>query len=281
MSSALSDLRRAWQCRAAVLALWAYRAVAGTLVALPAWWGVAGSGFARHPRGDAPLFDPGGALLVEWVRLNVNALPALGVGTAAALGLCGLVGLMPLAFLLQRLAARRASLLGAVPSLALLGAGALLLQTLLALAGLSLGLNLEDALAGSRSERTADLASAAVFGLALGLGALVGVLRDLGRAALVAHADGVGHALALAWRGFASRPMSAVVGWATPAMWSVALVLAAAWLVGRIDVHQPGAHRVLAVLAVHQGALFGVTLLQSSWLSRAIMLSAAPPVEDA
>ncbi len=277
MNASLRRVRQRW---GVLLFVWVAQLLSAVLVASPVVGAIAGTGVAAHPRGDAVLFEPGGVLLIETLRVGMRALTGALGATAIDFALVFLVGLVPLVALLVALeSSERLSigpwLGGAIshfPAFVLIGGASLLARAiLLVLLGFVLGA-LGDALSPSFDARRADLVLLSAAGLSAALLAGVGICADLARAAAVRERIGALRALRAGLRSLFARPGAAALGWLIPAVWSVFVLAAAALLVGTLHVELAGSWRVALVLVIHQLAVFVLLALRALWLSQALEL---------
>jgi len=273
---ALSNTRR----RLGAVA-WAYglRLLVAWIVASPIARTLSSSVAAHHPRGDAVLFDAGGLELVESLRLSMGVLSSELRGALLIGGVLGWLLLVPAAGLLSALAdpersgpaewTRRGVQL--LPRFTLGYGSRLFCQGLLiALAGVALWL-LEPRLPGSWDERQKDLVLVALAMPVLALVYALGAFEDVLRAELLG-APSVGAALRAAL-GVARRRSSALlVGAVSASLCSLALPIAVAPLVARIDVSRPETWRLIAVTLLHQAVVFALVALRASWLALVLEL---------
>lgn len=262
-----------------VLSLAALRLLFGACLAYPISALVDSSGVALGPDGDRVLFESGGYLLLELLRLQGGALlstlrgllPLLGAGLLLT-ALCNTALLVALnvreRFTLSGLLAE------AVPrtfGVAALGSGALLAQVLLLVLGLLLSAAVPDALA--HPQRT-SLGQALVWLLVLTLSGAVGGVADVAKGSLVRYRAPLGASLTHAMRCMRSRPLRVCFGWLPPAVLVVALALGTSELCALVDVGLPGAARIFAVFALHQLVVLASTAARASWLAHALRLIA-------
>jgi hypothetical protein len=262
----------------------ACHATAAALLALPTTAVVAGTGVGRFAEGDRSLFEPGGVVAAEVARALAPSLPAQLGSSLATATVLGVLLLVPHAALLVGLsrterespAATWGRAVGVFPSFVALSGFTLLAQVILGFATLTLASGLRDAVAGAVS-RTADLAYVAA--LAFGsLGVLaVGLVRDLGRAAIVCGAADAKAGLFTGLRAFGASPLRSAGRYLVPALVGVALVALGAALTAAIDVSRPGSWRVGLVAVVHQLVAFALCFCRAYWLSASLGLVAAVP----
>lgn len=269
---------------AAVVLYFACHAVAAALLALPAAAVVAGTGVGRFKDGDRMLFEPGGVIAAEVARAVTPALPAHVGSSLAVATLLGVLLLVPHAALLVALsrperetpAATFGRAVGLFPPIAALSGFALLAQVILGIATFTLANAARDALAGGTT-RTADLAyvAAVAFGSLVVLA--VGLVRDLGRAAVIRGAPDAKAAAFTGLRAFAQAPLRAASRWLAPALAGVALVALAAAVTSVIDVSRPGSWRVGLVAFLHQAVALALCFCRAFWLGASLGLVAAVP----
>lgn len=269
----------AWRRPGLTLLLFAHRALGGLLISLPVA-ATLGATTAQYPRGASELFDPGGLVLLEALRLSRRALPAIAwSGGALTLALAAL-GLLPLGMLIAGLGRRgplTAALLftrawSAAGPLALLFGFTLAAQVVTAALLALLGGKLLDAL--RLVPPTEDLAFLALFALIFLVLAAIGVIRDLAYAAAVHEGRGFYTAVVRALRAAASRPLRVFFAWASRALLGALGFAAAAWLApGARDAATPA---ILLAFVLHQAALAGLAFARASWLAAALRALAVP-----
>ena len=255
------------------------RVLAGLCLAWPLSALVAQSGVGLRPEGDRALFEGGGYLLLEVVRLRGAELQAvargllpvlvLGLLLTAACNAALLVGLNAQGRLAPRELLSRAS--ARLPSLVVLGGGTALGQLLLIIAGTIAVSAVPDLLA--RPVTTSCTELALWFVVALGAGALGG-LSDIAKASLVRHDSRLGEGLARAFKCLRHLPFRATFGWLPYAAAFGALALLSAKLTEFVDVSRPGAWRVAAVFALHQLVVLTSVTARAAWYARALRLVA-------
>jgi hypothetical protein len=256
-----------------VALLWAYRALAGLLVALPAVVALGGV-TSQYPRGQAELFDAGGVMLLETLRLGRRAIMPVFVAGGSVAIVAVILGLFPLAAVIAGLgregrlgaaflAGRAAAHAGTIALL--FGLGVLAEGVVAVLASLLLG-----RLAGALHLAAPgdDLAAVAAFLLALLAAAVIGVIRDLAFVAAV-HGDRRFYGAAVhAVSTFRRAPLRVTVAWAWRSLLGLVALGLAAWLAPSITATSGLA--ALAALALHQIALFAAAFARASWLAAAI-----------
>ncbi len=257
---------------------YAYRAVAGVLVALPAAAAI-GWVTTSYPRGHAELFDPGAVMLVEALRFARRSVPAV-VASAAPIAVVTVLGaILPLGALLVGLSTEGKVSAGFLAARTFRHAGTLaLLVGLGALAqasviGLSLVLGAKIVGLFAPSPPAEDWGLAIELGVGLVLAATLGVVRDLASAAAVRGDHGLHAATSIALVALRDSRGGALVTWAWRAgLGTFGLVVAAA-LTPRAA-GSTAAATALAIL-IHQAAIAGATFAHATWLAAALRLVGA------
>ncbi|HVR20118.1 MAG TPA: hypothetical protein VMS65_10490 [Polyangiaceae bacterium] len=268
----------------AVSLYFACHAVAALVLALPTTAIVAGTGLGRFPEGDRLLFQPGGAIAAEVVRTLMPALPAHFLSSFSVAALLGMLLLVPHAALLvglarterEPLSATWGRALGHLPPLLALSGIALLAQATVLAGTLTCAGALRGAWLGPTT-RSADLV---YFGTVL-VGSLLalalGVVRDLGRAAIVRAELDSKSALFSGLRAFARAPGRVLAGWIVPALAGAALIALAAALTTLLDVSRPGTWRLGLVALVHQSVAYALCWCRAYWLRASLGLVGVEP----
>jgi hypothetical protein len=250
-----------------------YRLVAGLLIAAPvaSLFNVTVSGY---PRGDAELFDPGGIMLLEALRLGLRAMPPtlIAAGLPALVAL--VVGLVPLAMLIAGLGRRgplpRAFLARAafdrLGTLTLLWGSTALAQVVLVVLVALLGGKLIDTL--RLAPKGGDLAFLAVGAVAALLVVIAGVVRDLAAVAAVDDRERFYLSVARALRTLVRRPARVLAAYGARALLGLALLAAA------FELAPPAGGSLALAFALHEGAILAGVVLRASWLAAAIRLLA-------
>jgi hypothetical protein len=259
--------------------VYAYRALAGVLIALPAALVLSGP-TASWPRAGAELFEPGGVLLVETLHVARRSVALVDFSALSIAAPALLASVFPLGVLLAGLG-REGRLSAAfladrawahAGTLALIfGLGAAL-QSVAAAAVVLLGGRLIGAL--KLAAPPDDLAFVALFAVALAVALGLGVLRDLASVAAVRGDHGFYVAASRALHCAGRSGGRVLLGWAWRAALGFAGLVAAAWLSPR----GAGMAAVVAGVALHQAAIAGATFAHASWLAAAMRLvdAAAP-----
>jgi hypothetical protein len=271
---------RARQRPFVVLAIAGLRLSCGFCLAWPLASLVAQSGVAQTARGDRVLFESGGYLLLEVLRLQGPDLVATARGLLPlfCLGLlltaaCN-AGLM-LALNLRGKLPLRAWLtkaLSGVPAFVVVAVSSGLVQLACAL----LGALLLDVVPTSMARPVAG--TLALLGLGLGLCLVMGAVggfSDVVKASLVRHDAGIGHAVGHAARCARRAPLRTCLGFLPYALAFAVALVAVAHLTGLVDVSAAGAWRVALVFALHQAVIVLSVALRAAWYARALRLAAS------
>lgn len=250
-----------------VAVLYAYRAMVGLALAI-APSSVLGAYVAGYPEGDAVLFEPGGVVLVDVLRLAGRPLAGLGALAIPAFVVAIFFGLLPIAALLVGLGTReqlRASTLlrrsmAPMTTLGLLELLAAVAQGGLLALGALFGVGLGQAL--HLAPPTRDLVVVAAMVVALTAVACVRTVAALAQAAAVDEGAGMYQATARgvrAWRRSEALPL-----WAYA--WRAALGLCTLAVAALLAPRLP----LVASVALHQAAIAIAAYLDADW--RAVSL---------
>jgi hypothetical protein len=262
-----------------VLGVAGLRLLMGFCLAWPLSSLLAASGVGLRPEGDRLLFEGGGYLLLDVLRLRGAELEAVARGLLPLLGLgllltaaCNaalLVGLN----LQGRLKLREllASASQRVPALVVLGVGTALAQLLVILGGSLTVAVVPESLAEPVKTTATQLL---VWFVAAAFAGGVGGFSDLVKASLVRHDSRLVDALSSAWRCLLRRPIRASFGWIPYALAFLLVALLAAKLSELIDVSRPGTWRITLVFAVHQLVVVTSVAARSAWYARALRVVA-------
>jgi hypothetical protein len=272
-----NDAMRARRRPLAILALYLWESALALLWAWPAA-SVARAAYGDHPRGDAPLWNPGGFELLDLLDRGRRAAPTLGmlaflVGVTAAI-----LGLLPIGGLLASIAfatrERRgppfqqalARGLRAFPSFLLLLVVVRVAQGILVGAGAALSKGISGWLEASAGEaRATQLGWLALF-LFMLLAWALGVIQDLARAAVVRFRVRGLRALLI---GFSTFRRS-LVFWSWIWRAGAALVTVAIGALSATRLGGSGGLSLFCLFVVHQGVVGARVALQASWLARAM-----------
>jgi hypothetical protein len=262
-----------------ILALAGLRILAGLCLAWPIASLVAGSGVGQRLEGDRALFEGGGYLLAELVRLRGGELEAvargllpvltLGLVLTAAGNAVLLVGLnlhgrLRLRELLGRASERLFALL-------VLGAGTSLAQLVLFIAGALAVAAIPESLANPVATTGGQAALWLLVAIAAGA---VGGFSDVVKASLVRHESRLGDGLARAFQCVRHLPIRATFGWIPYGLLFLAAAASAAKLTALCDVAEAGAWRVVAVFGLHQLVIVTAVAARAAWFARTLRLVA-------
>ncbi len=262
-----------------VLGIAGLRILAGFCLAWPLAALVSSSGVGLRAVGDRALFESGGYLLVELVRLQGGTLLAaarglvpvfvLGLVLTAACNSALLVALN----LRERLGVRGwlARAFDRLPALLVLGAGTAIGQLLLIVGGVLALDAIPEALAKPVATTLAQAALWLVIALAAGA---LGGFSDVVKASLVRHESRPFDGLSRALRCLRHSPIRASFGWFPFAVIFLLSALLVAQVTERLDVSRAGAWRVAAVLLLHQLVIMVSVAARAAWFARALRLIA-------
>lgn len=262
--------------------VYALRLVSAWLLARPFVETVSASGVLNFPTGDAKLFEPGSAYLLEVLVQQRAALSAAAPSTLGLLGVSCLAALVPEYYLLLALTVRASGCTRPARGIARLAVLSLVTwatRAVFALLTLTLAMTARGWFGAARDERLPDLSFAVVVcgGALLQLG--ISLLRDVAYAAVVARSlNGPAAAIHAVDSGRRhAAPLLFSYAWTSLAALGVAVACAA--LLSRLESALPG-HAVVG-LALHQLTL-GLGLgLRSVWLCRAVEAVEAPRRDEA
>jgi hypothetical protein len=262
-----------------VLSLAALRIGAGFCLAWPLSALISGFGVGQRIEGDRALFEGGGYLLAELLRLRGNELEAVARGLLPVLGL-GLVltaagnaallvglnlqGRLRLRQLLSRAGER-------LPALLVLGAGTALGQLLLLAAGAMAVAAIPESLA---KPVATTYGQGALWLVVMLLAGALGGFSDVVKASLVRHESRLAEGLSRASRCVKHSPIRATFGWLPCAFIFALAALVAARLCELCDVARPGAWRIVAVFALHQLVILTAVAARAAWFARSLRLVA-------
>lgn len=262
-----------------ILALTGVRLCVGFCVAFPVASLVGASGIGERIEGDRALFEGGGYLLLELLRVHATGLAAAirGIFPLFLLGLTLTVGCNAALLVAlnerQRLSVRSwlANSVERVPPLLALGAATALAQG----AVLIVGGVAADALPSSPiSPVRVSLAQLAIWGLAALVAGALGGFADVAKASLVRYQSTLRDALSQALACVVRAPVPTLFGWLPYAALFLLAALAASQLTALCDVSRPGAWRVAAVFGVHQLVVLTSVALRAAWYARALRMAA-------
>lgn len=269
---------RAFRQPKVLLLMASLRLGAGFLLAFPLASVVSASGIGMRGDGDRALFEEGGYLLLELLRLQGSALGAAVRGALPLFTLCLVLGCASNVALMIALNTRDrlpagiwlSRALGMLPSQLAVAAGAALVKLALLLLGATALGAVPEWLARPVDTTLARLAAFVPFALLCGA---VGGFEDVAKATLVRHAAPLPDSLARAWGRLRARPLAGGLGWVPYALLFALTGLGAGELVGALDVSQPGGWRVAAVFAVHQLVIVIGVACRAAWFAQASRLA--------
>jgi hypothetical protein len=263
-----------------VLGVALLRLIAGFCLAFPLASLIAESGVGLRAESDRALFEAGGYLLLEVLRVQGPSLTATLSGLIPLFGVAlGLTATCNVALLVALSSAGRlrfrdwfSQALARLPVTLLLGAGTGLAQVIL----LGIGASIAASLPESMSKPLASNLGPALVWLVAGvLAGALGGFGDIAKASLIRHEIGLGEAWKHAGAVARRRPVRACFGWLPYALVLALAVALAAWLSELLDVSRSGAWRVAVVLAIHQGVVLLAVALRAAWFASALRLSAS------
>lgn len=257
------------------------RFACGACLATPLASLVSASGVGLRAEGDRALFEGGGYVLLEVLRLHGTALAALLRGLLPVLGFGFLLTALGTATLLVALRTEGplrsfgwlATAAARLPALCLVAIFTTLAQGLVLMLAALTASGLPDPL--TRPVQATMWQVLPWLMAALASGALGG-LADVTKAALVLHDGSVRSSLERAWSSARSEPWFGFFGWVPYAVPFLVTAGVAAWLSEQVDVARPGAWRVGLVLAIHQGVVLTAVVCRAAWLARALRGLAEP-----
>lgn len=280
MSAALSPPRARAHPRA-VLGVWAWQAAVAVVAAWPAA-ALVRAVYGNDPRGDGPLWEAGGAELLDFLLRNAAGVTATASGAFVVALAATMTGLIPLAALMASLGRPRAD--AALPhalriSFRVLPTFAKCAVVVLAAQGATLGVGVFlGALAEGWSRAKLGEAPAETLEVALVLpfaaaALALGVAHDLARSLVVTRGVGALEGLAKGLRLLGEAPAHLGWAWAWRALAGLVPVGAAALLSVRAETLP-----FILLALVHQAAVLSRVALRASWLARA--LEAVPSWEN-
>jgi hypothetical protein len=275
MNDAMRARRHPW----AVVGLWAWHTGVALVAAWPAW-SLAAAAWGNDPRGDAPLWEPGGRALLDTAWRDLHGLRAvLGAATLAVL-IASVAGLVPMAGAMTatgygtrdrtRIGVVRAFGAGlrSFPAMAVLLVVSAIVQALILGIGWGLSSLLEAWTGESLGEARSQQLGGVIVLLFLLLASAAGVVHDLARAAVVRFAvRGLRGAL-LGIRTFRMTPVSLWWSWAWRAGASTFPIVLAAAVAARVGGR--GGTALFALAVLHQAVVGARVALRLSWLAKAL-----------
>ncbi len=269
----------------AIVAVWVWQ---GAIAAVAAWpaASLVRTALGSDPRGDAPLWEPGGVALLDLVWHNIGAFTAavdgallVGIGATAA----GWVALGALMSAIERPHDRAALSHAVYGTLRVLPTFFRCAVVIAALQGATLAAGvflakLAEGWTAARLGEAPSLAIAIAVGLPFGLAALgLGVAHDVVRAVVVVRGAKAIEGLVEGFRLYRSSFATLSVAWAWRSVASLGPVAASAWLAGRLA---GGAWAVATIAAAHQATALSRVALRASWLARAMRDARQAAVRD-
>ncbi len=268
-----NDSIRARRRPRAVLWMWGWETVLAFLVAYPAA-GAMRDLYGSHPRGDAVLWSPGALELTDFMMRQAPARAAILAMALLVLVVAALSAmLVSIAFVTRdrRPPTTRAAFargMVAVPSLAALMAGAVVLQIVLLFFGGMAAFGVTSGLADRVGEARAEQLGWLTGLLFVFAATLVGVTHDLARAAAVRFRVRALRAVRLGMNTMRRAPVSISFSWAWRALASLAPLAVGSLVADAIGMRAGFALFVL--FGVHQLALVTRVALRASWLAKAL-----------
>lgn len=270
-----NDAMRARRHPRAIALVYLFEALSALVVAWPAS-SLVGSFYGDHARGDAPLWAPGGAELLD---LGTRAHPTPVVAAALLVALfVSFAGLVPMAALIGSIAfATRergsppmhlalARAMAVFPRLALLQVVVVFVQAVLVAIGAASSATSSSAFSGDLGEARADQIGWVALGIFLLLAAALGVVHDTARVAVVRFRVGILRALRIGFTCF--RRAVLLWSWGWRALAALVLVALGSMVAARLG--GAGGAALLALMAVHQAIVLARVALRASWLARAL-----------
>ena len=263
-----------------VLSLAALRAVMGLCLAWPLASLISNSGVGLRPEGDRVLFEAGGYLLLEVVRLQGASvlaaarglLPLFLVGLALTAGCNGAL----IVALNARERLRSTDWLGRtrarLPALIALGVGTTLGQLVLLVGAGFAASSIPESLANPLRSNALQVS---LWALALAVAGALGGFSDVAKASLIRYETRLTEALSRSWAGLRQRPLLACFGWLPFTAASLAAALLSAQLSELVDVSRAGAWRIAAVFVGHQLVILTSVAARAGWFARALRLVAS------
>jgi hypothetical protein len=263
----------------AVLAVWAWETALALLASWPAA-SIVRAAYGSDPRGDAPLWAPGGHALLDFLLREHHGLRAATTAASIVLVVGAVAGLVPMAALMTSLAfatreRRAAGFVRCVseglrlfrPMLVLLVA-ATVAQALVVGVGAGIGSIVESWAHTGMGEARAEQLQGLVLALFLLAASAVGVAHDLARAAVVRFDVSGPRAVMLGARTLRLSPLPLWWSWAWRALAAVAPVLAVAAVADRLEAR--GAAAIFFLFVLHQSVVLARVAFRASWLAKAL-----------
>jgi hypothetical protein len=273
----------------AIAGVWAWETVLGVVGAWSAA-ALARGAYGRHPSGDAPLWNPGALPLLGMLVREANGVRGALGAAGAVLVVGAFAGLVPLAALMVSMAnaTRDGRGIGAPRTiegalqrfrpfaimLLVVGIGQVLALAMAVLLGQGVRGWTSNWLGEARSQEL-GIVTGAVVALAA---VLLGLVHDLGRAAVVRLDVDAIPALTLGARAFRRAPAATAWAWAWRFLASLVPVAVAAALAGPLGGRAGLA--LVALAALHQLVVIARVALRASWLGKALRTIGAATAFD-
>ena len=273
-----NEAMRARRRPAAILLVWAYESVLALLIGWPIA-AIARAAYAGNPRGDAPLWDPGGRELLDFLWSARAAAPAVLAITALVVFIAAILGLIPIGALLASITFVTRDKRPPHPHQALARAVRafwpmlLLLLLVLAFQGLILGIGTviagatTSALVNGAGDARADQVGWLVLALFIMLIAAIGVAHDLARAALIRFRLGALGALHVGAKTLRRSFFTTLWSWAWRGFAGLVMMAIGSAFAERIGGR--GGAALVALFALHQLIVAFRVALRASWLAKA------------
>jgi hypothetical protein len=263
----------------AVLAMWAWESALALLASWPAA-SLVRAVYGSDPRGDTPLWTPGGHALLDFMLHEQHGLRAASTGATLVLVAGAVAGLVPMAALMTSMAygTRERRVPGFVrcvteglrhfrPMMVLLVVTAVL-QALVVGLGAAAGSIVESWAHVSMGEARAEQLQVLVLAVFLLGASVIGVAHDLARAAVVRFGVSGARAVLLGTRTLRLAAAPLWWSWAWRALASVAPIVGVAAVAGRLEGR--GGAALLFLLVLHQSVVLARVALRASWLAKAL-----------
>ena len=274
-----NDAMRARRRPGAILAVWAYEGALALLIAWPIA-AVVRAAYGGHPRGDAPLWTPGGEELLDLLMHARAAVPAVIAITSFVALLSVFLGLVPAGSLLasigfatreRRGPSMRQAIARAVrafSAMALVLIVTLLTEGLILLVGGACMGATTSALTERLGEARADQIGWLLFFLFVLPAVSGGVLRDLSFAAVIRFRLGASGALRVGVKTLRRSVASILWSWAWRALAGLIPVAIGSLVAEKIGGR--GGAALFGLAAIHQAVVVVRVALRASWLAKAM-----------
>lgn len=274
-----NDAMRARRRPFAILAVWAWESVLALIIAWPVA-AIVRNAYGGHPRGDAQLWNPGSLELLDLLDHTERARAGvLGVVIVVTV-LAAVLGLIPLGALLTSMGFATRLARGPRPQQAILGGVrafvpmvlllivAFVAQAILAVFALLASETLSTELTTRLGEaRAMQLGWLVLLLFALPI-AVLGVIHDLGRAAVIRFEAKFFDALRIGLATFRGAKLHTFWSWAWRALASLVPIAIGSLVADRLGGR--GGVALVGLFAVHQLVVVSRIALRASWLARAM-----------